>query len=95
MVIRVCTHLKLGRSGRSPSSCRAYAVHGLVAKMKRKLICHARMRRLFNAEADRIGCCPDSQDGSIWVADITQVNTAKNPFFLAAVMDKFTWENER
>ena len=65
--------------------------HGLIAKMKRKLSGHSRMRRLFNAEADRIGCCPDSHEqGSIWVADITQVNTMKGPFFLAAVMDKFS-----
>ncbi len=65
--------------------------HGLVAKMKRKRSGHSRMRRLFNAEADRIGRCPDSHEqGSIWVADITQVNTTKEPFFLAVVMDKFS-----
>jgi len=65
--------------------------HGLIAKMKRKLSGHSRMRRLFNAEADRIGRCPDSHEqGSIWVADITQINTMKTPFFLAAVMDKFS-----
>jgi len=33
--------------------------HGLIAKMKRKLSGHSRMRRLFNAEANRIGCSPE------------------------------------
>ena len=65
--------------------------HGLVAKMKRKRSGRSRMRRYYNAEADRIGCCPMTHEqGSIWVCDITQVNTEGEPFFLAAVMDKLS-----
>ncbi len=65
--------------------------HGLIAKMKRKRSGRSRMRRYYNAEADRIGRCPISHEqGSIWVSDITQVNTDDEPFFLAAVMDKFS-----
>lgn len=65
--------------------------HGLVAKMKRKRSGRSRMRRFYNAEADRIGCCPAANEqGDIWVTDITQINTVNKPFFLAVVMDKFS-----
>jgi transposase InsO family protein len=65
--------------------------HGLVAKMKRKISCHARMKRFYSDEANRVGCCPIPDDkNSIWVGDITQINTVQQPFFLAAVMDRFT-----
>lgn len=65
--------------------------HGLVAKMKRKISCHARMKRFYSDEASRIGRCPSPDNkNSIWVGDITQINTVQQPFFLAAVMDRFT-----
>ena len=65
--------------------------HGLVAKMKLKRSGRERMRRFYNAEADRVGCCPSSNEqGAIWVTDITQINTETESFFLAAVMDKFS-----
>jgi len=65
--------------------------HGLVAKMKLKRSGRERMRRFYNAEADHIGCCPSpNEQGAIWVTDITQINTNNKPFFLAAVMDKFS-----
>ena len=65
--------------------------HGLVAKMKRKISCHARMKRFYSDEASRIGRCPSPENkNAIWVGDITQINTVQQPFFLAAVMDRFT-----
>ncbi len=65
--------------------------HGLIAKMKLKRSGRERMRRFYNAEADRIGCCPSpNEQGAIWVTDITQINTENESFFLAAVMDKFS-----
>jgi len=65
--------------------------HGLVAKMKRKISCHARMKRFYSDEASRVGCCPSPDNKNvIWVGDITQINTVQQPFFLAAVMDRFT-----
>ena len=65
--------------------------HGLFAKMKQKISCHARMKRFYSDEASRIGCCPIPFNiNAIWVGDITQINTVQQPFFLAAVMDRFT-----
>lgn len=65
--------------------------HGLVAKMKRKISCYARMKQFYSDEASRIGCCPSPDNkNAIWVGDITQINTVQQPFFLAAVMDRFS-----
>lgn len=63
--------------------------HGIMAKMKRKMSGSARMKRYYNNQADRIGRCPSPGiHSTVWVGDITQINTQQKPFFLAAVMNR-------
>ena len=65
--------------------------HGLVAKMTLRSRQRASSRRTFYADQARAGCCPEPQaTNDIWVGDITQINTREKPFYLAAVMDRFS-----
>ena len=65
--------------------------HGLVAKMTLRRRRRAISRRVFYIEGARAGCCPvPAATNGVWVGDITQINTRKKPFYLAAVMDRFS-----
>lgn len=64
--------------------------HGLVGAAGRRTQKVQKLKR-GEHQADQVGCCPDpTRARSIWVGDITQINTEAGECFLATVMDKFS-----